>query len=116
MGQGGLCFKLYHLSSIPAGKALWPLHRLLPFGNPWEEMEVVKRQEESVLRDVKTQVTAKEGPLIRRIKSGKFPLPSDPYFLLGNHHSVSASGQRRLLKEYSSDQKSKDCVTMAGAS
>ena len=79
-------------------------------------MEVVKRQEESVLRDVKTQVTAKEGPLIRRIKSGKFPLPSDPYFLLGNHHSVSASGQRRLLKEYSSDQKSKDCVTMAGAS
>ena len=116
MGQGGLCFKLYHLSSIPAGKALWPLHRLLPFGNPWEEMEVVKRQEESVLRDVRTQVTAKEGPLIRRIKSGKFPLPSDPYFLLGNHHSVSASGQRRLLKEYSSDQKSKDCVTMAGAS
>ena len=116
MGQGGLCFKLYHLSSIPAGKASWPLHRLLPFGNPWEEMEVIKRQEESVLCDVKTQVTAREGPLIGGIKSGKFPLPSDPYFLLGNHCSVSASGQSCLLKEYSSNQKSRDCITMAGAS
>ena len=74
-----------------------------------------KETEESVLRDVKTQVTAREGPLIGGIKSGKFPLPSDPYFLLGNHGSVSASGQRCLLKEYSSNQKSKDCITMAGA-
>ena len=107
---------MYHLSSIPAGKASWPLHRLLPFGNPWEEMEVVKRQEESVLRDVKTRVAAKEGALVGGIKSGKFPLPSDLYFLLGNHHGVSASGQRCLLKEYNSNRKSKDCVTTAGTS
>ena len=56
----GLCFKSYNLYSIPAGKAPWPLHRLLPFGGLWEEMEVVKRQEESALRCTKkTQVGAK---------------------------------------------------------
>lgn len=56
-------------------------------------MKVVKRQEERALGYMKTHVAAGDGPLIRGANSGKFLLPSDLCFLLGNHHSVSTSGQ-----------------------
>lgn len=52
------------------------LHRhrlLLPFGDLWEKMEVVKRQEGSTPCYMKTQVAAEEGPLVRGVNSGKFP-------------------------------------------
>ena len=71
-----LCFKSYNLSPIPAGKASWPLSRLLPFEGPSGEMEVIKRQEERAFHYIKTQVAAEEGPLIREVNSGKFQLPS----------------------------------------
>lgn len=72
----GLHFRCYNRSPIPAGKAPWPLSRLLPFEVPWGEMKVVKRQEENVLCYMKTHVATGDRPLIRGANSGKFLLPN----------------------------------------
>lgn len=84
------------------------------FGGPWEEMEVVKRQEKA-LWYMKTQVAVKEGPLSRGVNSGKFPLPHALCFPLGNHGSVSAWTAVSVTRVQLSHQKSAACGTRAGA-
>lgn len=58
----GLCFKSCNLSPKLSGKAARPLSRLLPFGVPCGEVEVVKRQEERALCYMKTRVATGKGP------------------------------------------------------
>lgn len=115
IGEGLHC-KSYNRSPIPAGTAPWPLSRPLPFEVPWGEMEVVKCQEESTLSYMKTHVAAGDRPLNRGAYSGKFLLPSDLYFQLGNRHSVYIWTKMSVISIQLSNQNSANCLTRPEAS